>query len=83
MMSANTQTNLAIDFKSARRGKKAERWRSQRIGWWEYHTAVICTFAIYSGGRATEGKVPFEEVGFKRSGMESRIWMGAEFVGFL
>lgn len=82
MMSADTQTDLAIHFKPARGGEEAERGWTQRVGRWENDTTVIDSLGIRGVGRAGEGKVPFKEIGLERRSMEAWVWVGGELGGF-
>ena len=82
MVSTDTQTNLAVDFESTRGRQEAERWWAQWVGGRQYYAAMVCAVAVGSGRRTLESKVPFEEIGFERSGMQSWVWMAGEFSCF-
>jgi hypothetical protein len=62
-MAADTQTDLAIDFKAAGRGEEAERWRTERVGRGEDYSAVVEAAGVgRRRGGAADCEVPFEEV---------------------
>lgn len=82
VVSADTKTNLAIDFESTRGRQEAEgRW-AQWVGRRQYYAAMVCALAVGSGRRTLKGEVPFEEIRFERSRVQSWVWMAREFSCF-
>lgn len=82
MMSADTQTNLAIDLKSARGSEEAEGGWAQRVGWWQNDAAMVDSLGIWGVRGAGEGKVPFKEIGVERRSLKAWVWVGGEFRSF-
>lgn len=82
MVPADAQADFAVDFKPAGGGQEAEGGRAERVGWWEGDAAVVDALRVRSGGRAGEGEVPFEEVGFEGGGVQGGVRVGGEFGGF-
>lgn len=75
-MARDAEADLAIDFKAAGRGEKAERRRAQRVARGEDYSTVVDSRGVRSEWGAREGKVPFEEVAFERGGVEGGVWVG-------
>lgn len=82
MMSTDTQTNLAIDLKSARGSEEAERGRAQRVGGWENDAAMIYSLGIRGMRGAGEGEMPFKEIRLERRSVKAWVWVGGELRGF-
>lgn len=68
MMTAYTQTDLAVGLEAAVRGGEAEVGRRERVVGREDDAAVVETVSVGRVGGSAEGEVPFEEVGFERPG---------------
>ena len=79
MVSTDAQTDLAVNFESARGREEAEGWWAQRVGRRQYDAAMVCAITVGCGWRTLESEMPFEEIGFERSGVQGWVWMAREF----
>ena len=82
MMPRNREADFSIDFETAGWSEETKRGGTKRVGGREDDAAVVGALAVGCGGRAAEGEVPFEEIGFEGSGVKGWVWVGLQFGGF-
>lgn len=82
-MSADAQTNLAIDLKPTRGSEETERGWAQRVGGWEDDAAMVDSLGVGSVRGTGEGKVPLKEIRLERRSVEAWVRVGGELGGLL
>lgn len=83
MVAAYAEADLAVDLEAAGGGEEAEGRRAQRVGGRQGDAAVVDARGVGRGrGRAAQGEVPFEEVGFQRRGVVVGRGLRFELGGF-
>lgn len=75
----DAEADLTIDLEAAAGREEAERGRAHGIGGGEVDAAVVDALGVGAVGRATHGKVPFEEVLLQRG----RVVVGRRRAGEL